>query len=79
MKIKQIQLTKAIFVPTVGQLPATIGTVHCLAEMETTDHGILCTAKGGVFLIPYSMVETAYICPTASKKVDNVKEASKKV
>jgi hypothetical protein len=78
MKVKQLQLTKGIFVPTVGQLPATIGTIHCPAEMSAESNGIRCTAKGGTFLIPYSMVECAVIDSQPEEAKSNAKAPAKK-
>jgi hypothetical protein len=76
MKVKQLQLTKALFVPTVGQLSATIGTIHCQAEMTAEALGVRCTAKGGTFLIPYSMIECAVI--EAEEAKSNAKASIKK-
>lgn len=78
MKIKQLQLTKAIFVPGVGQLANTLGNQHNPAVMETIDGGILCQAKRGIFIVPWSMVETAFVGPIPEKKESNVKAADKK-
>jgi hypothetical protein len=78
MKVKQLQLTKALFVPTVGQLPATIGTVHCQADMTAEALGVRCTAKGGTFLIPYSMIECAVLDSQSEEPKSNAKAPAKK-
>lgn len=74
-KVKQLQLKKTIFVPGVGTLPTTIGTVHSPAEMFLQTSHVVCTSKGQTFFIPFDMIEAGTLettpdaNPKTSKKV----------